>query len=100
MLRLGFSRGGIEMKQFFRERDAVVFTFSFPIVLLLIFGSVFHGEVLHTGVDIKQVYVASLAASGIASVSFMNLGVGIAIERDDGSLKRLVGTPAPWSVYF
>jgi ABC-2 type transport system permease protein len=99
-LRLGWARGGLELKQFFRERDAVVFTFSLPIVFLLIFGSIFHGEVLHTGVDIKQVYVASLTASGIASVSFMNLGVGIAVERDDGTLKRLVGTPAPWSVYF
>jgi ABC-2 type transport system permease protein len=100
VLQLGIKRGGIELKQFARERDAVVFTFALPVMLLLIFGSIFHGEIDGTGVDLKQVYVAGMTASGIASVTFMNLGVGIAMERDDGTLKRLVGTPAPWTSYF
>lgn len=49
---LALARTGIELKQFFRERDHLVFTFSFPLILLFIFGSVFSddiapGRVLH-----------------------------------------------------
>ena len=29
-LRIGLSRGALELKTFFREKDAVVFTFSLP----------------------------------------------------------------------
>jgi len=46
----------------FREYDAVVFTFAFPIVLLLIFGLVFHGEVPHTGVGVCQELCVSSSA--------------------------------------
>ena len=39
-LRLGLARTGIEVRMFFRERDSMVFTFAFPVILLFIFGSV------------------------------------------------------------
>ena len=42
---LGLARTGIELKQFFRERDSVVFTFLFPVILLFIFGSVFSDDI-------------------------------------------------------
>ncbi len=38
-LRIGLSRGGAEVRQFFRERDAVVFTFALPTVILILLGS-------------------------------------------------------------
>ena len=40
-LRLGFQRGNIEIKQFLRQRESVIFTLFFPVMLLFIFGSVF-----------------------------------------------------------
>ena len=45
----------IELKQFFRERDSVVFTFLFPVILLAIFGSVFNDEIA-PGVSFTQYF--------------------------------------------
>ncbi|MEU9886560.1 ABC transporter permease [Sphaerisporangium sp. NPDC051011] len=95
----GWNRAAVETKMFFREKDAVIFTFSFPIILLVIFGSIFQGE-LDGHITVAQLYTAGLIGAGVMSASFQNLGVGIAVDRDDGTLKRLAGTPMPRSAYF
>jgi ABC-2 type transport system permease protein len=84
---------------FFRERDSMVFTFAFPVILLFIFGSVFSAEIA-PGVSFTQYFAAGMIASGIALSSFQSLAIGIAVERDDGTLKRLKGTPMPPLAYF
>jgi ABC-2 type transport system permease protein len=99
-LRIGLSRGGLELRTFVREREAVAFTFAVPIILMLIFGTIFKGRVEGTDVDFRQYFAAGIIASGIASTTFISLGVGIAQERDDGTLKRLYGTPMPPGAYF
>lgn len=99
-VRTGFGRCAIELKSFFRQRESVIFTFSLPVILLLIFGSIFHGMVGDTGVSFRQYFTAGIIASGIMSATFVNLGTGIALERDDGTLKRLSGTPMPKAAYF
>jgi ABC-2 type transport system permease protein len=98
-LRIGLSRGVLELRQFFRAREAVVFTFAFPPLLLIIFGSVFSGEVA-PGINFRQVFVPGMIASGIMSVAFQSLAISVALERDDGTLKRLRGTPMPPAAYF
>jgi ABC-2 type transport system permease protein len=98
-LRLGLARTGIEVRMFARERDSMVFTFAFPVILLFIFGSVFSGEIA-PGVSFTQYFAAGMIASGIALSSFQSLAIGIAVERDDGTLKRLKGTPMPPLAYF
>jgi ABC-2 type transport system permease protein len=99
-LRLGLSRGVLELRMFVREREAVAFTLAVPVILLLIFGTIFKGDVGGTNVDFRQYFAAGIIASGIASTTFISLGVGIAQERDDGTLKRLYGTPMPPAAYF
>jgi len=98
-LRLGLARTGIEVRMFFRERDSMVFTFAFPVILLFIFGSVFSSDIA-PGVSFTQYFAAGMIASGIVLSSFQSLAIGIAIERDDGTLKRLKGTPMPPLAYF
>ncbi|PID55376.1 MAG: ABC transporter [Micrococcales bacterium] len=98
-VRLGVARTRLELLQFFRERDNVVFTFAFPIALLLIFGSVFSGD-LGAGVSFTQYFAAGMIAAGVAMSSFQTLSISIALERDDGTLKRLRGTPMPPVAYF
>lgn len=98
--RLGLARGVVELKTFFRERDTVVFTFALPVVLLLLLGSIFSEEYGDTGVTASQYFTASMIAAGIASTTFVNLGVGIASDREDGTLKRLRGVPMPPMAYF
>lgn len=93
-------RGLVEIKLFFRQRESVVFTFALPIILLLLFGEIFHGRIAHTGVDFRQYFIAGIIASGLVSATFVNLGVGIAADRDDGTLTRLAGTPLSPVSYF
>ena len=97
---LGRRRAGLETKLFFRDKDAVGFTFAFPVMLLLLFGTIFSGEIGDSGVDVAQVMVAGILAAGVASVSFVTLAISIALERDNGTLTRLAGTPMPRASYF
>jgi ABC-2 type transport system permease protein len=98
--RVSLSRATLELQTFFRRRETVVFTFSLPVILLVIFGQIFNFTVGHTGVSFRQYFTAGIIASGIMSTTFVNLGIGIALERDDGTLKRLAGTPMPKVSYF
>ncbi len=93
-------RAKVELLSFVREREAMVFTFAFPILLLVIFGAVFGDQELEGGISFAQYFVAGMIAAGLFGSSFQNLGIAIPIERDSGALKRLAGTPMPRSAYF
>ena len=98
---LGISRIGIELKQLLRDREATFWTLAFPIVLMVIFGSVFGEQKLGpTNVTFAQYFVAGMIASGVLYTSFQNLAISIPQERDEGTLKRLQGVPMPKAVYF
>jgi ABC-2 type transport system permease protein len=99
LLRIGAARGHVELLEFSRERDAMVFIFAFPVILLLIFGSVF-GDEIAPGVSFSQYFTAGMIASGLMVTSFQSLAIQIAVERDDGTLHRLAGTPMPRASYF
>lgn len=99
-LRIGWARAGIEIRMFLRNKASLVFTLSLPILLLLILGSIFGGEVAGTDVDFKQVFIAGIVAAGVMSVAFTGLAITMAIERGDGSVRRLGATPMPRSSYF
>jgi ABC-2 type transport system permease protein len=90
----------VEILQFFRSSEAVVFTVALPLVLLALLASIFSGFVHGTTVRYSQVYTAGLLAGGLASTSFLSLAVSIATERENGALKRLAGTPMPRTAYF
>ena len=98
-IRLGVARGGLEIRQFMRQRESVVFTLAFPIILLAIFGSVFK-TTLAEGVTFSQYFVAGMIASGLVNTGFQQLAIIIPMEREFGSLKRLRGTPMPVASYF
>jgi ABC-2 type transport system permease protein len=100
LAKISLVRGAVEMKLFFRQRESVVFTFALPIILLVLFGQIFHGQVGHTGVSFRQYFVAGIIASGLMSTTFVALGVSIAADRDDGTLARLAGTPLPAAAYL
>jgi ABC-2 type transport system permease protein len=99
LVRLGLRQIGSEIKQFLRSKQQVVFTMGFPIIMLVIFGSIFSGD-LGGGVKFTQYFVTGMIASGLMVTGFQALAIQIPIERDRGVLKRLAGTPMPRSVYF
>ncbi len=96
---LGRRRAGIELKQFFRDRESALFNFALPMLLLVVFGSAFDAEI-EPGVTFSQYFLAGMIASGLVYSGFQNLAISIPLERDDGTLKRLRGTPMPSASYF
>jgi ABC-2 type transport system permease protein len=96
---LGLHQGRLEIKQFLRSREAVVFTLLFPILLLVIFAAIFTFEIA-PGLRFSQYFIAGMIAAGLLSVGFQSLAIQIPIERDRGVLKRLRGTPMPKAAYF
>ncbi|MEV6525227.1 ABC transporter permease [Longispora sp. NPDC051575] len=99
VLTLGVRRGRLEIKQFLRSRESVVFTLAFPIIMVTIFSLIYPGE-LDSGVRYSQYIVTGMIAAGLLATGFQGLGMQIPMERDKGVLKRLAGTPMPKASYF
>mgnify|MGYP000479497650 CR=1 FL=1 len=99
VVKIGVLRSSLELKQFMRQRESVVFTLFFPLILLFIFGSVFK-DTIAPGVTFSQYFVAGMIASGLVNTGFQQLAITIPMERDDGTLKRLRGTPISVTSYF
>ncbi len=97
---VSLSRGAVELKSFFRERQAVVFIFAMPAVMLVLLGTIFGRQHAGAGVTIGDLYVAGLIGGGVMATSYQNLGMSIAFERERLTLKRLRGTPMPPAAYF
>ena len=103
-LRQGLVRGGVELLQFVRERDLVVFSFAYPILMLAIFATVFgdNDPIVADGVTVSfaQYFLPGMVATGVMLSTYQTLAISIAVERDDGTLKRLRATPLPATSYF
>lgn len=93
--RVAVSRVGLELRSFSRERQQVVFSFAYPLVMLLIFASIMGDEERPGGVPFEQYFLAGIAATGIMLTSFQAVGTAVAHERESGQLERLqlLGTP-------
>ncbi|SCL18548.1 ABC-2 type transport system permease protein [Micromonospora nigra] len=96
---LALRQGRLEIRQFLRSRESVVFTMGFPVIMILIFAAIFSDEIA-PGVSYTQYFITGMIATGLMTVSFQNLGIWIPIERDRGVLKRYRGTPMPPWVWF
>lgn len=105
-LTLGLWRARFEILQYFRSGDTLFFTFLFPVFMLALFSTIFGGEGDIAGgagvsaVPAAQLYLPGMLAAGLLLSGFQNLAVDIAMERSDGTLKRLGGTPLSPVSYF
>lgn len=91
----------LELKEFVRTREQMLFIFFFPIILLVMFGTIFGtGDLYDTGVSFGQYFLAGMIATGIINTGFQSLAISIALDRDEDILKRLYATPLPASAYF
>ncbi|MFF5227299.1 ABC transporter permease [Dactylosporangium sp. NPDC000521] len=98
---MGRARGHVEVLQLVRQKDAVIFTFAFPALLTILLGLIFDTPVSPgSPTTHSQVFAAGMIAYGILSTAFISMGVGIAADREDGTLKRLRGTPVTAGAYF
>ncbi|SEB50976.1 ABC-2 type transport system permease protein [Paramicrobacterium humi] len=99
-LRLGLRRIPLELKMYFRAGDQVFFTFLFPTLIYALFATVFSDQELPDGVSMATYYLPGLIAGAILLSGVQNLAGDIAVEKSDGTLKRLGGSPLSPVSYF
>ncbi|HEV2637362.1 MAG TPA: ABC transporter permease [Actinocrinis sp.] len=99
-VHLGFLRGGLEIRQFYRNRPQLGFGFAMPIVMLVLLSSVFAGSGTQDGATIQQMFLSGMLGLGVLGSSFQTLAMQIGGERRTGALKRLRAMPMPRSSYF
>ncbi|MDP8969887.1 MAG: ABC transporter permease [Actinomycetota bacterium] len=87
---------------FWRTPIAAFFTLVFPLMFLVLFNVLFgvSVEAGPTRISVAQFFAPSLAVFAAASATYTNLGIGTAIARDQGVLKRIRGTPTPPWAYL
>jgi len=91
------------MKLTARNPRALVFTFAFPLILIVLFNALNgNAEVQNLGQDIRfaQFYTPAIAIFSLVSACYTTLVMGLAYARDDGLLKRVRGTPLPMAIYL
>lgn len=86
-----------QLRVFWRTPVAAFFTLALPILMLVLFNSLFSGDVeTDEGTwPIQQFYTGSLAAFSAVSATYTNLANTVPILRDEGVLKRWRSTPLP-----
>ena len=87
-----------------RNPRVTFFTFVFPLMFLLIFGSL-NGDAMVPGAsggDVRfvQFYAPSIGIFGLTLACYTNVIFGLATARDERLLKRVRGTPLPMPVYL
>jgi len=94
-----------QLLQFVRIPVALFFTLLLPLLMLLLFNSLFAGDDAYVDtpagrLPLQQFYVGSLAAFTAVSSTFTNLANTVPIRRQEGILKRWRGTPMRHWVYL
>src|SRR5436305_3108678 len=91
-----------EQRAYWRNRGRGIFTFVFPLMFLVIFGSLNKGAHLSSrgGIPYNDFFVPGILAYGVITTTYVNLAIGTTILRDEGILKRMQGTPLPPWAYI
>ena len=85
-------------KAFWRNPASAFFTFTFPLMFLVIFTALLGHYTVPIGgrtVDTSTYYVASMACFSVITACFNNIAMAVTFQREDGILKRAHGTPLP-----
>jgi ABC-2 type transport system permease protein len=90
-----------EQRAFWRNRTRAFFSFGMPVMLLLLFGALNSGGRIEELGNIPYItfFLPGILAYGIIITQFVNMAGGLAIQRDNGLLKRMRGTPLPGWAY-
>jgi len=91
-----------DQKAFWRNPASVFFTVAFPVILLLIFATVFGDQTVDVagGVKTTTYYVPAIIVLSVISATMQSLAMSLVIAREDGRLKRGRGTPMPAWVFI
>jgi ABC-2 type transport system permease protein len=87
-----------EQLLFWRTREAAFFVFLFPVILLLLLGSVYDGE--FEGYPAASWLVVGMIAYGAANTGLTGLAITLVLRREYALLKRIRATPLPAWMYL
>jgi ABC-2 type transport system permease protein len=88
-----------QQRLFWRNREAAFFSFLFPVILLVLLGSVYGDEPIE-GVRAATYLLVGLLGYGVAATAFASLAITLVIRRETGLLKRVRGTPLSPTTYL
>ena len=99
----------VRTKLFVREFEGFFFTIIFPVIMLLIFGSIYGNKVsgYYDGFGFVDVSVPAYIGMIIAITGLMSIPISIASDKERGILKRFKATPSgsaklivSWIVFY
>lgn len=87
---------------FWRVPLAAFFTVAFPLMLLVLFNLLNRGVTLASmgGISYAQFFTPAIAVFAMVSSTFTSVAIQTGIDRDEGILKRVRGTPLPPGAYL
>lgn len=88
-----------QQRLFWRNREAAFFSFLFPVLLLVLIGSVYGDEPIE-GVSAPTYLLIGLLGYGVAANAFAGLAITLVVRREAGLLKRVRGTPLSPATYL
>jgi ABC-2 type transport system permease protein len=94
-LALTFRQYRLERRLFWRNPSAAFFNLGLPLLFLIAFGVIFHGNQKEL-----NVIVPGIAGMSVMSGTFVALGHNMVALREQGVLKRMRGTPLPSGSYL
>jgi ABC-2 type transport system permease protein len=91
-----------DQKTFWRNPASVFFTIAFPLLLLIIFATIFGNDAIEElgGVKTTTYYVPAIMTMAVVSATMQNLVMSLVTARENGRLKRGRGTPMPAWVFI
>jgi ABC-2 type transport system permease protein len=91
-----------EQRAFWRNRSRAFFSFLMPVMFLIIFATIYHGQTIggpHGKISYDAFFVPGILAYGVIATTFVNMAISTSILREHGVLKRMAGTPLPSWAY-
>jgi ABC-2 type transport system permease protein len=92
---LAWEQFRLERKLFWRNPSAAFFNFLLPLLLFVLTASVFGGDR-----DLLDQLVPGIAGMSIMATTFNALAFNLTFLREQGILKRVLGTPIPPGSYL
>ncbi|HEV2075205.1 MAG TPA: ABC transporter permease [Thermoleophilaceae bacterium] len=84
-----------ERRQFWRNPSAAFFNFLLPLLLLVLVGSVYADDP-----EDLDILIPGIAGMAVMATTFTALAFSVTFLREQGVLKRILGTPLPAPVYL
>jgi ABC-2 type transport system permease protein len=89
-----------ENRAFWRNPAAAFFTFVFPLLFMVIFNVIFTDDTDAAGFGASDFFTPAIIAFSVITATYTNIAMRVTMDRDEGILKRVRGTPLPAWLYL